>query len=144
MAEQLFGYSRQELLGNPIEMLIPPHLAEKHVKQREGYFAAPRNRPMGVGLPLSARRKDGSEFPVEISLSTVQTRQGQLTVSFITDITSRTAADRERENLTSRDRRGACAAPGRAGSNARWRHSGGRAGSQSRPTQSRGGAAPRS
>ncbi|HYP05701.1 MAG TPA: PAS domain S-box protein [Bryobacteraceae bacterium] len=100
MSEHLFGYSRQDLLGSPIEMLLPARLAQTHVKQREAYFSAPRNRTMGMGLPLSAIRKDGTEFPVEISLSTVQTRQGQLAVSFITDITSRRAAERERENLT--------------------------------------------
>jgi PAS domain S-box-containing protein len=99
MAEQLFGYTRQELIGSTIEMLLPSKYGASHVAQRDAYFSAPRNRPMGLGLPLSARRKDGSEFPVEISLSSVQSRQGRIAVSFVTDISSRRAAEQEREAL---------------------------------------------
>lgn len=89
MAEQLFGYSRDELLDLPIEELLPEQYRSAHVNHRLGYFAEPRKRPMGRGLALSARRKDGSTFPVEISLSSIQTRHGLLAVSFITDITER-------------------------------------------------------
>ena len=99
MAERLFGYSRQEMIGEPIEILLPQHLRDRHVAHRHGYFGNPHDRPMGLGMALSARRKDGSEFPVEISLSAVQTRAGQVAVSFITDISSRRAAEVEREEL---------------------------------------------
>ena len=99
MAERLFGYSRQEMIGEPIEILLPEHLRDRHVAHRHGYFGNPHDRPMGLGMALSARRKDGSEFPVEISLSAVQTRTGQVAVSFITDISSRRAAEVEREEL---------------------------------------------
>jgi PAS domain S-box-containing protein len=99
MAEQLFGYTRQELIGSTIEMLLPAKYATSHVAQRHAYFATPRNRPMGLGLPLSGRRKDGTEFPVEISLSSVQSRHGRIAVSFVTDISSRRAAEQEREAL---------------------------------------------
>lgn len=99
MAEQLFGYPREEMLGQPIELLLPEGLRQTHQQHRASYFDAPRNRPMGVGMALSACRKDGSEFPVEISLSSVHTRKGRLAVSFITDITSRRLAEQERENF---------------------------------------------
>jgi PAS domain S-box-containing protein len=68
-AEKLFGYTRDELLGKPVEVLVPERFHHQHVADRERYTAAPRTRPMGAGLALSARRKDGNELPVEISLS---------------------------------------------------------------------------
>ncbi len=73
MAESMFGYAAQELKGLPIETLIPARFAERHRHHRQQYFETPRPRPMGQGLDLMARRKDGSEFPVEISLSHVET-----------------------------------------------------------------------
>ncbi len=93
MVERLFGYSRQELIGQPVEILIPEQLRAEHKERRAGYFAEPHVRPMGLALDLSARRKDGSEFPVEISLSYVSTRNGVWAISFITDITERKRAE---------------------------------------------------
>jgi PAS domain S-box-containing protein len=67
--QRMFGYRREELLGRPVEVLIPERLRDAHVKHRGSYFGEPRARPMGAGLDLRGRRKDGTEFPVEISLS---------------------------------------------------------------------------
>jgi two-component system, cell cycle sensor histidine kinase and response regulator CckA len=87
--ESLFGYARGELIGQPVEILLPERFGAAHARHRAGFFAEPRARPMGLGLDLAARRKDGSEFPVEISLSFIETDQGLLAMSFVTDITTR-------------------------------------------------------
>ncbi len=87
--ERLFGYYREEMLGQPIEMLIPPRYRAKHVGERTGYLGDPRVRPMGVGLELHGLRKNGTEFPVEISLSPVVTREGTFVASAIRDSTER-------------------------------------------------------
>ncbi len=87
--QEMFGYSREELLGSPIEILLPDSLREKHAAQREAYFAEPRVRPMGAGLELSAQRKDGSRFPVEVSLSYVTVAGGVFAIAFVTDISPR-------------------------------------------------------
>ncbi len=75
-AEALFGYSRAELVGKPVEILLPERLRARHDSHVLRYFVAPRRRPMGPGLELFARRRDGTEFPVEISLSPVSTERG--------------------------------------------------------------------
>jgi len=87
--EVLFGYKRQELLGQAIEVLIPWRIRCGHALHRVNYSNAPRTRPMGAGLDLHGLRRDGTEFPVEISLSPVQTRDELLIVSVIRDITER-------------------------------------------------------
>ena len=92
-AEQMFGYSRQEMVGHPVEMLIPIRLQDIHHQHRADYFAHPRKRPMGIGLDLAGRRKDGSEFPIEVSLSYIETENGIVAVGFITDITDRKLAE---------------------------------------------------
>src|SRR5688500_12107273 len=72
-AERMFGYPREELIGKRIEELIPERYRARHPEYVRGYDAAPRSRPMGGGLDLAGRRRDGSEFPVEISLSPIST-----------------------------------------------------------------------
>jgi PAS domain S-box-containing protein len=102
-AERMFGYPRSELLGQSLEILLPERIRGPHVAHRAGYFAEPRVRPMGIGLDLSGRRRDGTEFPVEISLSHVASSDGGVAIAFITDITERkrveTQLQRQREVL---------------------------------------------
>ncbi len=94
-AEKLFGYSRAELLNSSVEVLLPLGLRSLHTEQRNLFYRHPRVRPMGTGLDLTARRKDGSEFPVEISLSPLRTEEGMLVSALIMDITERKKAERE-------------------------------------------------
>jgi PAS domain S-box-containing protein len=88
-AELMFGYSRGELIGNPLEMLLPERLQGAHGAHRKAFAAAPTIRQMGVGRDLTARRKDGSEFPVEIGLNPVPGDQDGLVLAAVTDITRR-------------------------------------------------------
>lgn len=87
--ETLFGFTRRELIGEPIEMLIPERFRIEHVRQRTGYIAQPVIRPMGVGRTLLGRRKDGTEFPVEISLSPIMTADGPVITSVVRDVTEK-------------------------------------------------------
>jgi len=87
--EEMFGYSGAELLGARVEILLPESKRRAHGRDREEYFARPRVRPMGIGLDLAGRRKDGTEFPVEISLSYVETTEGMFAIAFVNDISDR-------------------------------------------------------
>ena len=89
-----FGYEANELIGQPIEILIPGRFAHGHERKRDGYIHKPQNRPMGVGLDLFAKRKDGSEFPVEISLSNYKINDHAYVIAFIIDISVRKENER--------------------------------------------------
>jgi len=93
--ETLFGYTRDELVGQPVEILVPDRQRSQHHHHREGFIQQPKVRRMGAGLDLFGRRRDGSEFPVEISLSPVMTDSGILVLSAIRDITDRKRIEEE-------------------------------------------------
>src|ERR1051326_2171219 len=91
--ERMFGYSRDELIGNKIELLVPASSRGHHARDRAAYASDPRTRPMGAGRALTGRKKNGSEFPVEISLSPLITDQEALVMSIVRDITDRRRAE---------------------------------------------------
>ena len=97
--EKLFGYSRQELLGQRVEMLVPERYQQYHAGHRAEYAAEPRVRPMGVGLELFGHRKDGSEFPVEISLSPMHSPEGMLVTAAIRDVSERRKSEEQIKSL---------------------------------------------
>jgi hypothetical protein len=88
-AEEIFGYSGEELLGARIEMLLPESKRPAHSRDRDNFFDRPRTRPMGIGMDLSGRRKDGSEVPVEVSLSYIEVDEGVFAIAFVSDISQR-------------------------------------------------------
>ncbi len=95
--ERLFGYRREELLGQPVEMLVPERFRAEHPRQREAYLARPEKRAMGQQRNVFGRRKDGTEVPLEIGLNPLETDDGWFVLSTIVDITERIRAQRERE-----------------------------------------------
>ncbi len=99
-AEKLFGYEKDELIGQKIEILIPRRLAEKHVHQRTEYNSSPQARTMGSGLELFGLKKDGTEFPLEISLSPYSTDEKKFVIAFIIDITRRKQAESKLKNYS--------------------------------------------
>ena len=92
-ALRLFGYEHETLVGQPLSVLVPESSREKHIQRHRDYFKNPDQRPMGIGMELRALHKDGTEFPVEISLGHYQLGQQNLAVAFVTDITHRKAGE---------------------------------------------------
>jgi PAS domain S-box-containing protein len=92
-AEASFGYTAEEMLRQPLEMLVPPRFSDRHPALRGRFFDAPASRPMGAGRELFGRRKDGTEFPVEIALNPIQTGEGLFVLASIIDITERKRAE---------------------------------------------------
>jgi PAS domain S-box-containing protein len=98
-AEALFGYGRDELVGLKVEALVPGRVRDVHAEHRAGYASVPRMRPMGAGLELFGLRKDGTEVPVDIMLSPVQTEEGQLVVAAVRDVTERRRVEAVRDSF---------------------------------------------
>jgi PAS domain S-box-containing protein len=101
--ERLFGYMRGELLGESVDILVPERFRNAHRGHRAGYFHAATLRPLGSGMDLHARRRDGQEFPVEISLSPIETNTGTLVVCAIRDVTVQRSAQRAAEQAKMAD-----------------------------------------
>ncbi|HEY3904384.1 MAG TPA: PAS domain S-box protein [Streptosporangiaceae bacterium] len=98
-AERLFGYDRDEIVGQPVEVLVPEQARANHPAHRADYMGEPRSRPMGAGMELAGRCRDGSTFPAEISLSAIQTDGGVLVTAAVRDVSERQAIQAERERL---------------------------------------------
>lgn len=98
-AEAIFGYERSELLGQPIEILVPENERGQHGRHRAGFFMKPNTRPMGAGLELYGRRKDGTRFPVEISLSPIATEDGLVVSAAVRDASERKRAEDQARHL---------------------------------------------
>ncbi|MBP9693040.1 MAG: PAS domain S-box protein, partial [Alphaproteobacteria bacterium] len=93
-AEKIFNYKKDELLGQPVEILIPEPYRSQHPKHREDYFSSPHVRPMGTGMELYGMRKNGEHFPVEISLSPFDMDQDKMALATVRDITDRKRFER--------------------------------------------------
>ena len=102
--EQIFGYNKRELLGEPIEVLLPGRFRGPHPGHREQFFAAPESRTMGAGRELFAMRKDGSEFPVEVGLNPIETSEGNHILASVIDISERKAAENRQHQTEERFR----------------------------------------
>jgi PAS domain S-box-containing protein len=94
-SEEMFGYSREEMKGQPVEILVPDAFKSNHVRNKEGYLKNPTRRSMGIGLDLWARRKDGTTFPVEISLNHFESDGEQFAMALISDITRRKGVEHQ-------------------------------------------------
>lgn len=88
-AAEMFGYEQRDLVGRPVEVLVPDDLRDGHVAHRQGYVDGPRRRPMGIGMELQGRRRDGSTLPVEIGLSPVEHEEGRFVVAVVRDVSER-------------------------------------------------------
>ena len=97
--ERLFGYSRTELVGQPVEILVPERFSGMHMAFRDGYVSEPRTRPMGLAGDLHGRRKDGSEFPIEVSLAPLETDDGLLVSAAVRDISERRRMQEENDRI---------------------------------------------
>lgn len=98
-AEQMFGYERAELVGQTVEVLVPDRYSGMHMAFRQGYVTEPRTRPMGLAGDLRARRKDGSEVPVEVTLSPLETEEGLLVLAAVRDISERKRMQEENDRV---------------------------------------------
>ena len=103
LTEQLLGYARHELVGQPLDRLVPPRFRERHPEYRRSFFADSKQRPMGAGGDLYALCKDGSEIPVEIGLSPIETADGLFVLAAVTNITERKQVEEERTRLLVRE-----------------------------------------
>ncbi|HET9848564.1 MAG TPA: PAS domain S-box protein, partial [Candidatus Dormibacteraeota bacterium] len=92
LLEAMSGYHRDDVLGNPVELLVPERFRDLHTSHRAGYVENPRARPMGVNLDIFLRRKDGTEFPADIALSPLHTTSGMVVVAALRDATERKEA----------------------------------------------------
>lgn len=99
LTEKMFGYGRRELIGQEVELLVPRRYRDKHVADRSSYAERPQTRPMGAGRELAGLRKDGSEFPIEISLSPIETERGTYVISIVRDTTQRRQAEAKFKGL---------------------------------------------
>jgi PAS domain S-box-containing protein len=99
--ERLFGYSREQLIGQSVEILLPNGLRAEHVHRRAGFVRRPETRRMGAGRDLFGRRQDGTEFPVEVGLNPVDTREGVLVLSVIADISERKRIEHLKDEFVS-------------------------------------------